>query len=263
LQPERPVQTTLAFHASRIIIDAGVLLAMASMSLAFVVADSGNRSALDADALPALLLLLPVFAITLIPDHTRPLHPVAAWLALVFGLAALPYAFVKMLDAGILADTLDGTVGTGPWLMVAGSTITLVGIAIGLYRNLRGLPAGGTPGRSAAFRTRSETPTSPEVTPPSKRTPRPGPAKPADVAPTGLLPAAPGPERASEPDTPRTALFSQPEILFPDTGAVAREADPDTEPESPHLDAAERADAAIDDHFMSLFDADETAESEE
>ncbi len=269
MQPERPAQTTLAFHASRILIDVGVLLAMASMSLAFIEADSGNRSALDADALPALLLLLPIFVVTLIPDHTRPLHPVAGWTALAFGLAALPYAVLKMLDAAILADTLDGSLGFGSRLMVIGCLVTLVGIGIGLYRTLRGLPSGGTPGRSSTFRTRPKPATAPERAPGSEESPSPSPSatpappsdpSPAEIAaaaaaPTRLLPISPEPEQ--EPEPTDVVPSSQPEIVFPDTGAVAREAEPESTPPDPFLDTAERADAAIDDHFSSIFDDDE------
>ena len=255
MQPDRPVQTTLAFHASRIVIDAGVLLAMASMSLPFVIAGSGDRSALDADALPVLLLLLPIFVVTLIPDHTRPIHPVAGWAALAFGLAALPYALVKMLDAGILADTLDGSVGLGARLMVISSFVTLVGIGIGIYRHLRGLPAGGTPGRNTAFRTKSKAAAAPGTvvdieTPPTPEV--------SDALPTRLLPSAP----ETQTQDPAPARSEQPEIVFPDTGAVAREADPD--PESPPglHDTAERADAALDDHLLSMFDPSDTEEDD-
>ena len=254
MQPERPVQTTLAFHASRIVIDVGVLLAMASMSMPFVIASTGDRSALDADALPVLLLLLPIFAVTLIPDHARPIHPVAGWSALAFGLAALPYALVKMLDAGILADTLDGSVGLGARLMVASCFVTLVGIGIGIYRQIRGLPAGGTPGRSKAFRTRPKTSPGPfaEAKPETPQAP-----EASAAAPTRLKPAAP------EPSPARSA---QPEIVFPDTGAVAREADPDpASPPGVH-DTAERADAAIDDDLLAMFDppdADEADQTDE
>jgi hypothetical protein len=257
LQPERPVQTTLAFHASRIVIDAGVLLAMAAMSMPFVIADSGDRSALDADALPVLLLLLPIFVVTLIPDHTRPIHPVAGWASLAFGLAALPYALVKMLDATILADTLDGSVGLGAWLMVISCFVTVVGIGIGIYRQLRGLPAGGTPGRSTAFRSKPKASAKPFATaePESALS-----AEASDAVPTRLMPAAPDPDPAPEPSSSPAA---QPEIVFPDTGAVAREADPDpTSPPGLH-DTAERADAALDDHLMSMFDSADTDETDE
>ena len=250
MQPERPVQTTLAFHASRIVIDVGVLLVMASMSMTFVTASAGNRSALDADAFPVVILLLPIFAVTLIPDHTRPLHSVAAWVSLAFGLAALPYALVKLLDAGILADTLDGSVGFGARLVVIGCVVVLVGIAIGLYRNLRGLPAGGTPGRTATFRTRSSTTS--EAEPQQDTTTENG--KKEAAAPTRLRPAA-------EPETPEvpatSAPASQPAIVFPDTGAVTREAAPEPSADNPLLDTAERADAAIDDHLLSILEPDE------
>lgn len=258
MQPERPAQTTLAFHASRIVIDVGVLLAMASMSMTFVSASSGDRSALDADAFPVIILLLPIFAVTLIPDHTRPLHPIAAWVSLAFGLAALPYALVKMLDAGILADTLDGSVGFGTRLMVIGTVVVLVGIGIGLYRNLRGLPAGGTPGRTAAFRTRSDSPTTPTTRP--QQTGATEDAEAQDAAPTRLLPAVTEPETPTTPTTP--APSSQPDIVFPDTGSVAREAAPEPVAENPLLDTAERADAALDDHLMSMLDPDKTEETD-
>jgi hypothetical protein len=255
LQPERPVQTTLAFHASRIVIDVGVLLAMASMSMPFVIASSGDRSALDADALPVLLLLLPIFVVTLIPDHARPIHPVAGWSALAFGLAALPYALVKMLDAGILADTLDGSVGLGARLMVISCFVTLVGIGIGIYRQLRGLPAGGTPGRSRVFRTGPKTSADPVAgaKPETPQTP-----EASATAPTRLMPAAP--EQKPEPSPSRSA---QPEIVFPDTGAVAREADPDpASPPGVH-DTAERADAAIDDGLLDIFESSDADEADE
>ena len=243
MQPDRPVQTTLAFHASRIVIDVGVLLAMASMSMSFVVADVGNRSALNADALPVILMLLPIFAVTLIPDHTRPIHPIAAWASLAFGLAALPYALVKMLDAGILADTLNGSVGLGARLMVIGCLVTLVGIGIGLYRNLRGLPAGGTPGRSATFRTRSRNLAAPDAIPrPVADTPeQPEAARKPGPAPTRLAP------RPAESETPAaTPAMPQPDIVTPDATP--------TELDGGLFDTAERADAALDDHLLSMFD---------
>ena len=149
MQPQhRPVATTLAFHASRIVIDVGVLLAMASLSLEFVTSPTGGQTALKADALPAVLLLLPIFVITLIPDHTRPLPRPLAWASLILGLAAFPYAIVKHLDASVMAGTLGGSVGIGARLLVFGTFVTLVGIAIGLTRSFLGLPSGGNPARS-------------------------------------------------------------------------------------------------------------------
>jgi hypothetical protein len=150
----RPAPTTLAFHASRIVIDVGVLVVLGAMSLPFVTAAGGDRSSIEMDALPVLLLVGPIFLVTMIPDHTRPLHRVVGWVALVLGLAALPYALVKYLDSGLVSDSLDGKVGLGAYLLVLGAFITVVGIVIGLVRDLMGLPTGGTPGRRTAVTTK-------------------------------------------------------------------------------------------------------------
>jgi hypothetical protein len=150
----RPAPTTLAFHASRIVVDVGVLIVMLAMSLPFVTTAGGNRSSMLLDALPTVLLLGPIFLITLIPDHTRPIPRVLGWASLVLGLAAFPYAVVKYLDSSVLARTLGGGVGMGARLLVLGSFVTLVGIVIGLARSFLGLEAGGTPGRTKAVRTR-------------------------------------------------------------------------------------------------------------
>lgn len=277
---ERPVQTTLAFHASRIVIDLGVLVAMASMSMTFVNAPSGGRSALAADALPAVLLLLPIFAVTLIPDHTRPLHPVVGWTSMVLALAALPYAFIKLLDARILADTLGGSVGIGPAVLLVGCAITLAGVGVGIIRDLMGWPSGGTPQRSAAFTTKHRA-----TTADGPRAQTSGGAR-TDVSPTTSpaettkVETGDQPTRVLEPEPSPTAAPSQPtrdskshepvvadqsnehppdhaepEIVFPDTGAVVDDPEPEPGADGGLLDTAERADAALTESLLSsMFD---------
>jgi len=136
--------TRLAFHASRIVIDVGVLLVLGAMSLPFVSAEDFGQRAVAADALPALLLVLPIFVITLLPDQTRPVPTAFGWLSLLLALTALPYAVVKYLDASTLAGTLGGSVGMGARILVFGAFVTLAGIVLGLIRNLLGLPVAGT-----------------------------------------------------------------------------------------------------------------------
>ena len=147
--------TTLAFHASRIVIDLGVLFVLASLSLTYVAAPGGDRSAMALDALPALLLVAPIFAVTLLPDHTRPLPPARGLGALVLGLAAFPYAVVKYFDAVVLADTLGGSLALGVRLLVFGAFVVIVGVVIGLLRSWMGLSSGGSPTRSTARPQRS------------------------------------------------------------------------------------------------------------
>lgn len=237
----RPAPTTLAFHASRIVTDVGVLLVLGAMSLPFVTSAAGNRSAMALDAFPTLVLVAPIFVVTLIPDHTRPLPRSVGWGALVLGLAALPYALVKYLDAAVLADTLDGSVGMGARLLVFGTFVTVVGIGIGMTRGWMGLPSGGTPGRRAAIRTRQAPKTG--GTMPQARTPAaagaprsPAPARtataPAEESPFGgplfdslEVPAVKKDEPAPQP---------QPTIVFDQDGAADRVAD--EEPRKPRRD---------------------------
>jgi len=142
--PARREPTRLAFHASRIIIDTGVLIALGAMSLPFVEGQGRTVSSIDADALPALLLLIPIFLITLIPDHTRPVPNPLGWLALVLGVAAFPYSIVKFLDSSTIAETIGGSVALGARLLVFGTFVTVLGITVGLARNMLRLPTGGT-----------------------------------------------------------------------------------------------------------------------
>jgi len=152
--PRRAAPTTLAFHSSRIVVDVGMLIVMAGMSLPFVTTPGGNRSSVFLDALPTLFLLAPIFLITLIPDHTRPIPRILGWVSLVLGLAAFPYSIVKYLDSSVLAGTLGGSVGMGAGLLVFGTLVSLVGIGIGLTRSFLGLETGGVPGGHRSLRTR-------------------------------------------------------------------------------------------------------------
>lgn len=191
----RSVKSQLAFHASRIIIDIGVLMAMASMSLPFIAAPDGNRSSVDADALPVILLLLPVFLITLVPDHARPLPNPLGWLALILGIAAFPYAVVKYIDATTLADTLGGEVAFGAKLLVLGAFVTVIGIAVGLARNFLHLPQGGTYPKVQA-----QAAPRPAPRQPARRTRPPGTSSGAPPASTaGTQQRAPGSRPADRP----------------------------------------------------------------
>ena len=113
-------------------IDAGVIIVMFAMNLPFVEATSGDRSSVISDALPALLLLLPSFAATVIPNHARPLPPPVAWGAIALGLAAFPYSLLKFVDASVVADSVGGSVGLGGRLLVFGVVVNLMGLTLGL-----------------------------------------------------------------------------------------------------------------------------------
>ena len=191
--------TRLAFHASRIVIDIGVLLVLGAMSLPFVTSGQDDLSAMTADAFPALLLVIPIFVITLLPDHTRPLPTPLGWPAMVLALAAFPYAIVKFLDAATIADTMGGEVATGARILVFGTFVTVAGLAIGLARTLLRLPSGGTyPARPDPDRTRAGSRPSPTASGTAgQTTPSPA-AAPATTA--GPRPAAARPQIGSPPE---------------------------------------------------------------
>jgi len=190
----RPGSTKLAFHASRIIIDAGVLISMAAMSMPFVTAAGVDKNSVAADAFPVLILLAPIFLVTLIPDHARPIPAPLAWFSLLLGIAAFPYAVVKYLDAAGLAKTLDGDVGFGARLLIFGTFVTLAGIGISLARNILNIESGGA---SPAGRGASQRP------------------RPVDKTP-GAQP------RRRGPTAPRTAAASTPSERAVDPQQVAR-----------------------------------------
>lgn len=194
---ERVRRPSLAFHVSRIITDIGVLIVMGSMSLPFVTTPDGNRTSVEADALPALLLVLPIFAFTMIPDHSRPLPMPLAWVSLILAGAAVPFAIVKYLDASLLASTVDGSAGVGGRLLVFGTIVVVAGLAIGLamaFVHPRGAPADR--------RRPAPAPQAASATPAPRTAPTGGPP------PTAGAPASPssaGPKPGEPPPTDRPA----------------------------------------------------------
>lgn len=229
--------TRLAFHASRIIIDVGVLLVLAAMSLPFVSAEGSAQKAVAADALPALLLVLPIFVITLLPDQARPVPSLLGWASLLLAATAAPYTVVKALDASTLAHTVDGRVGSGAWVLVIGAFVTLAGIVYGLVRNWLHLPVAGTyPARPAP----AASATSATPRPPSLRRVPPGtaPARPP-ASPPGRVHRASSQAHREPTVGPSPAAGPRPAVA-PPPGAPAvpppaapRPADPDTEPTLP------------------------------
>ena len=197
----RRPQTTLAFHSSRIVVDIGVLVVMAAMSLPHLSTAAGDRTAVQMDTLPALLLVIPIFVITLIPDHSRPIPTALGWPALILGLAAFPFSIVKYLDTSVLADTLDGDVAIGARILVLGTFVTVVGIAIGLARSMLRLPTGGAypTARQAATKAASAPRRSTHDTLVAPAAAKPGTGKPAAAEPPATKSAAAKPAATKQP----------------------------------------------------------------
>jgi hypothetical protein len=239
----RPL-SRLAFHASRIVIDVGVLMVLGSMSLPFVAAAGFHQRAVAADALPVLILMLPIFVVTLLPDQTAPVPAPLGWASLALAAAALPYAVLKYLDASTLAATLHGSVGTGARILVFGVCVGLVGIGIGLARSLLHLPVAGS--YPAARQAPAEARPAAQTRPPAAQGAPPAaaaaaqaasPARTASAATASRRPGLsrrPGPTRRRQP-TPAQPTSEPSAARSPRRvpAAVPQPADPDTEPTLP------------------------------
>lgn len=136
----RDATPPLAFHPHRIVIDGGVLIALAGLSLSFVTTARGQRPWSLLDGVVLLGILAPLVLVTMLPDRSQPLSKVGRAIATALVLVATPYAVVKMLDAFTLARALGGAVGPGPWLVVVGVVGTIAGVVLGWVRPGESLP---------------------------------------------------------------------------------------------------------------------------
>jgi hypothetical protein len=130
----------LAFHPHRIVIDAGVLVALVGLSLSFVSSGAGARPWSLGDGAVLLGLLTPLVVLTALPDRSRPLAPVHRLIGAVLLLLVIPYALIKVLEAVTLARALGGSIGFGPWLVLAGVALAAAGVGLGWRHPIERLP---------------------------------------------------------------------------------------------------------------------------
>lgn len=247
-RPRRP--SRLAFDVSRIVVDVGALLVLGAMSLPFVTAEGFRQRAVAGDGLLALLLVAPIFVMTMLPDQSRPLPRPLALASLLLAGAALPYAAVKYLDASTLAGTVQGSVAMGARVLVMGVFTVLVGLVLGLIRAR--LQPDTAAARSDDLPVEAPLGPDPAPSPRSGGTPEPQP-RPGVVPPPGpgrvpLAPASParafprwkrpGAGRAQAPPAqpaPSAGRAPAPASRRPPNTSAPRPrpADPDNEPTLP------------------------------
>jgi hypothetical protein len=200
----------LALHPSRITVCLGLILVLGAMSLPFVAGEGLRRDSLQADALPALLLLLPALVISLLPDLGAPVRSRSAWVALAGATTAFAYSLVVELNAAAQASSLGAGTGAGGLLLAFGTLVTATGVALGLVWEKAGWPVSAPPAASTASTTagreRSVPPAptlrSQRPLPTTARSPRPAPPPPPErTAETGRR--APSPTRR-QPDSSTT-----------------------------------------------------------
>jgi hypothetical protein len=124
-------------HRSRVLAVAGVVVATASLGLPFVTLDAlGTIGGIDADAWPVLLFLGPLLLLLILGDRREaPARPIV-WIGMGVAAGGLAFAVIKMADARLAVAETPGSLGAGPWVMIAGAVTALVGIALGFSRRL-------------------------------------------------------------------------------------------------------------------------------
>jgi hypothetical protein len=130
----------LAFHPSRIVICLGLILVLGAMSLSFVGGEGVRRDSIQADALPCLLLLLPAFVASLLPNRAAPVDSRPGWIALAAATTAFAYSLVVEFSATAQASSLGGSTGAGGLLLLFGTLVTAGGAGLGLIWEPAGWP---------------------------------------------------------------------------------------------------------------------------
>lgn len=115
-------------------------MALAGLSLSFVSSGAGARPWSLRDGVVLLGLLAPLVVLTVLPDRSRPLSPAHRLIGSALLLLAIPYALIKVLEAVTLARALGGSIGFGPWLVLAGVSAAAVGVGLGWRHPTEHLP---------------------------------------------------------------------------------------------------------------------------
>jgi hypothetical protein len=97
----------------------------------------GSVNGIDGDAWPVLIPLAPLLLLTLFGDRVEGYRPAAGLLGILFACAAVVFAAIKTADAVLAARSAGGSVGAGPWLVLAATAVVVVGTVLGMSRRLR------------------------------------------------------------------------------------------------------------------------------
>lgn len=124
-------------HRSRALAVVGALTAGAGLLLPFVTLPPlGGIDGIAADAWPSAALAGAAALLLLTGDRgDTPARPVAVAASLAGG-AAVGFAVVKVLDAWWAAADVPGSVGSGAWVVAAGTAAAFAGCLLGLGRRI-------------------------------------------------------------------------------------------------------------------------------
>lgn len=129
-------------HPSRIIILGGFSAAAVSLVLPFVASPvTGTTNGVAGDAWPAVLILTPVALGAVLGDRREGFGRWTSVLAAFLGGVATVFAVQKLVDAFRAVQIhervgIEASVGPGPWVLVTGCLLVLVGAALSLSRRI-------------------------------------------------------------------------------------------------------------------------------
>jgi hypothetical protein len=117
-------------HPGRLVVAAGIVLSGLAVLLPFATFPViGTVDGVEADAWPVLLPLALVLVFALAGDRTLGHRARSGIPSLITACVAGVFASAKVADAiGAVQDAGEGaTLGAGPWVMLAGTVIAIVG----------------------------------------------------------------------------------------------------------------------------------------
>jgi len=125
----------VSIHPARLMVAAGTLLAGLSLLLTFASFPViGPIDGIDGDAWPAVLPLLPVFALSVFGDRTLGHRPQVGVPALALACAAVVFAAAKAADASraVGAAGEGAAVGLGTWALLLSCGVVAAGEVVAL-----------------------------------------------------------------------------------------------------------------------------------
>lgn len=125
-------------HRSRLVTLAGVVVAGLALLLPQVSFPSaGIVDGFRGAAWPVLIPLAPLVLFALLGDRVEGYRLPVAVLAVLLACTAVVFAVAKAVDAATAAGAVDGAaVRAGPWVVLAGTGVVLVGSLLSFSRRI-------------------------------------------------------------------------------------------------------------------------------
>jgi hypothetical protein len=124
-------------HYSRLLTLIGVALTGGALALPFVTFPIlGTTNGIEGDAWPIMILLGPVAVLALLGDRREGHRTPIAVAVVALSCGAVVFAVAKLADAAKAADTANGSIGAGSWVMIITAVATVAASLATLSRRV-------------------------------------------------------------------------------------------------------------------------------